>query len=72
MALIPSLGASIRIFLAQGIADGVWVVEKSNWTGKALMAPRTGRSLYRVQEVDLPESGSLVGAVDRYAALSGL
>lgn len=35
------LGTSIRIFLANGVADGVWVVEKSNWTGKALMAPRT-------------------------------
>ncbi len=35
------LGTSIRIFLANGGADGVWVVEKSNWTGKALMAPRT-------------------------------
>ena len=35
------LGTSIRIFLADGISDGVWVVEKSNWTGKALMAPRT-------------------------------
>lgn len=35
------LGASIRIFLADGGADGVWVVEKSNWTGMALMAPRT-------------------------------
>ena len=34
-------GTSIRIFLADGQADGVWVVEKSNWTGKALMAPRT-------------------------------
>ena len=37
----PALGTSIRIFLADGSADGVWVVEKSNWTGKALMAPRT-------------------------------
>ena len=35
------LGTSIRIYLADGEADGVWVVEKSNWTGKALMAPRT-------------------------------
>ena len=34
-------GTTIRIFLADGQADGVWVVEKSNWTGKALMAPRT-------------------------------
>lgn len=35
------LPASIRIFLADGVADGVWVVEKTNWTGKALMAPRS-------------------------------
>lgn len=35
------LGTSIRIFLADGVADGVWIAEKSNWTGKALMAPRT-------------------------------
>lgn len=34
-------GTSIRVFLADGIVDGGWVVEKSNWTGKALMAPRT-------------------------------
>lgn len=38
---VKPLGASIRIYLADGGADGVWVVEKSNWTGKALMAPRT-------------------------------
>jgi hypothetical protein len=29
------------LFLADGSADGLWVVEKSNWTGLALMAPRT-------------------------------
>jgi hypothetical protein len=28
-----ALGTSIRSFLANGGADGVWVVEKSNWTG---------------------------------------
>lgn len=39
--LAAPLGASIRIFLASGGADGVWTVEKSNWTGKGLMAPRT-------------------------------
>lgn len=38
---MAALGTSIRIFLADGTADGVWVVEKSNWTGKALMAPRS-------------------------------
>ena len=35
------LGASVQIFLADGTADGVWEVEKLNWTGKALVAPRT-------------------------------
>lgn len=39
--LPKQLGMSIRIFLASGEADGVWVVEKSNWTGKALVAPRS-------------------------------
>ena len=28
------LGTSIRIFLVDGGADGVWVVEKSNWTAR--------------------------------------
>ena len=41
MDLSKPLGVSIRIFLANGVADGIWVVEKSNWTGKALMASRT-------------------------------
>lgn len=41
VTVLPTpLGTSIRIFLANGGADGVWVVEK-NWTGKALMTPRT-------------------------------
>ena len=34
-------GASIRLFLVDGTPDGLWVVEKSNWTGLALMAPRS-------------------------------
>ena len=29
------------MFLADGTPDGLWVVEKSNWTGMALMAPRS-------------------------------
>ena len=48
-------GTSIRIFLADGQADGVWVVEKSNWTGKALMAPRT-------QYRNLRDRSELVGS----------
>lgn len=50
------LGTSIRIFLANGGADGVWVVEKSNWSGKALMAPRTRYKELRARP-DLNGSG---------------
>jgi len=31
---------SIRLFLADGVPDGLWLVEKSNWTGVALLIPR--------------------------------
>ena len=53
------IGTSIRIFLADGGADGVWVVEKSNWTGKALMAPRTRFSEMR-ERPDLDGPGVYV------------
>ena len=33
-------GVSIRLFLAEGVPDGLWVVEKSNWTGLGLVCPR--------------------------------
>ncbi len=33
-------GVSIRVFLADGSPDGLWVIEKSNWTGVGLMWPR--------------------------------
>ena len=32
---------SVTIFLPDGTADGVWEVGRKNWTGKALVAPRT-------------------------------
>ena len=32
---------SIRIFLADGVPDGLRVVEKSNWTGRAVVASRS-------------------------------
>ncbi|MEZ5485940.1 MAG: hypothetical protein R3F01_12375, partial [Lysobacteraceae bacterium] len=31
---------SIRIFLAEGVPDGLRIVEKSNWTGRAVVAGR--------------------------------
>ena len=40
---------SIRIFLADGKPDGLRIVEKSNWTGRAIVASRVevGRALSR-------------------------
>jgi hypothetical protein len=38
------------LFLADGTPDGIWVVEKSNWTGVALMAPRTRYSALRSRD----------------------
>ena len=32
---------SIRIFLADGVPDGLRIVEKSNWTGRAVVASRS-------------------------------
>jgi hypothetical protein len=43
-------GASIRLFLADGVAEGLWVVEKSNWTGLALMWPRVSYTATRKRE----------------------
>ena len=31
---------SLRIFVAYGDADGLRIVDKSNWIGKALVFPR--------------------------------
>ena len=65
MKLPGPLGTSIRIFLADGGADGVWVVEKSNWTGKAPMAPRTRyRDLHARTDLDGPGVYLLVGPTE--------
>lgn len=59
------IGSTIRIYLANGEADGVWVVEKSNWTGKALMAPRTRFAELRGREdLDGPGVYVLVGPTE--------
>ena len=55
-------GTSIRLFLADGTPDGLWVVEKSNWTGLALMAPRSRYAALRLRpEVAGPGVYVLVG-----------
>lgn len=35
---------SIRIFLAEGRPDGLRIAEKSNWTGRAVVASRSQAS----------------------------
>lgn len=60
---VRPLGASIKIFLADGSADGVWIVEKTNWTGKALMAPRTRYKDLR-ERLDGPGVYVLIGPTD--------
>jgi hypothetical protein len=38
--MTPTRGVSIKLFLADGSPTGLWIVEKSNWTGVALAWPR--------------------------------
>lgn len=37
----PPRGFSIRIFVADGTPDGLRIVEKSNWTGRGVVCPRS-------------------------------
>ena len=56
------LATSIKLFLAEGTPDGLWVVEKSNWTGLALMAPRSRYTVLRGRvEMNGPGVYVLVG-----------
>lgn len=53
---------SIRLFLAEGTPDGLWLVEKSNWTGVALMAPRSNYTSLRARpELNGPGVYVLIG-----------
>lgn len=58
----PRRGTSIRIFLADGTPEGLWVVEKSGWSGVALMWPRAIHAQARVRsELERPGLYLLVG-----------
>lgn len=41
LSMTQPRGFSIRIFLPDGSVDGVRILEKSNWTGRAVVCPRT-------------------------------
>ncbi len=57
--------ASIRLFLTDGSADGIRIVEKSNWTGRAVVASRSqlGEALTR-KELGKPGVYVLTGPGD--------
>lgn len=56
---------SIRIFLADGAPDGIRVVEKSNWTGRAIVAGRTQLSeALKREELNKPGVYVLAGTGD--------
>jgi hypothetical protein len=38
------------LFLADGVPEGLWLVEKSNWTGLGLMWPRVSYAANRARE----------------------
>ena len=59
---------SIRIFLADGAPEGLWIVEKSNWTGRAVVASRSriDRALAR-EELAQPGVYVLTGVSDEGA-----
>lgn len=64
----PPRGVSIRLFLADGSPDGLWVVEKSNWTGLGLVLPRTGYAQTRTRdELSRPGVYVLVGPSESVA-----
>lgn len=54
-----ALGASVQIFLPAGSTDGIWVVQKSNWTGVGLVIPRSHFADARQRE-ELQGSGVYV------------
>ena len=62
---MTALGTSIRIFLADGTPDGLRIVEKSNWTGLALVVPRSLYSQVRTRdELQRPAVYVLRGVAD--------
>lgn len=59
---------SIRIFLAEGVPEGLRIIEKSNWTGRAVVAGRAqlGQALAR-EELNQPGVYVLTGPAEEGA-----
>lgn len=52
--------STIRLFLAEGEPEGLWVVEKSNWTGVGLVLPRSAYKRVRGGREELSRAGIYV------------
>jgi len=64
-------GVTITLFLVEGVPDGLWTVEKSNWTGVGLMCPRSSYPKARArEELSRPGVYVLVGPSDQTAGRS--
>lgn len=66
--------ATIKLFLPQGDAKGLRTAEISNWTGKALAAPRTALDLLLARE-ECKKAGVYVEPMQnpiRHAATTGI
>lgn len=71
MAPVTARGTSISLFLVNGTPDGLWLIEKSLWTGVALMAPRSRYSELRDRpEMTRPGVYVLIGPADSVAKTS--
>ena len=57
-----ALGASLQIYLPSGSTEGIWIVQKSNWTGIGLVIPRNHFNEARQRsEINSPGVYTLVG-----------
>ena len=66
---LPGRPTSIRLFLTDGTPDGIQIVEKSNWNGRALVANRAQlRAAFARPELELPGVYVLTGTSDGGAA----
>lgn len=64
-------GVTIKLFLVDGVPDGLWAVEKSNWTGIGLMCPRSSYPKARTrEELARPGVYVLVGPSEQTAGHS--
>jgi hypothetical protein len=70
MASAPR-GVTIKLFLVEGVSDGLWTIEKSNWTGIGLMCPRSSYPRARGrEELSRPGVYVLVGPSEQMAGRS--